>query len=181
MQKHFQQFLPDKEKAEQLKAVKNALKEQSKGDPRYENPDSNVVNPLEHVLEEPNPFVRLVDTTSGMDAEYEDIGNFLSSYAEENTEGLVTRSVDLNTTPQQINYTGSTNQTFSNSLAGNLPVVSNSIMVPASGSLYFSAPVAAAFQPTKKELLSASQVIETAESDGLPRKRGRKPTLIKKR
>jgi hypothetical protein len=32
------------------------------------------------------------------------------------------------------------------------------------------------FQPTQKEIQSVAQVIETAETDDLPRKRGRKPS-----
>jgi hypothetical protein len=108
------------------------------------------------------------------------------------TEGLVSRSVDFDTTPQQINYTGSTSQTFSNSSSLGGAAVSSNFMVnsinaaaPASLGLvgasvmFNAAPASAPFQPTQKELLSATQVIETAESDEtneLPRKRGRKPS-----
>jgi hypothetical protein len=50
-----------------------------------------------------------------------------------------------------------------------------------SGAVYNSV-AAAPFQPTQKELLSAAKVIEAveiddlAETDSLPRKRGRKPS-----
>jgi hypothetical protein len=105
------------------------------------------------------------------------------------TEGLVSRSVDFDTTPQQINYTGSTSQTFSNnsSIGGGVAVSSNFMVSgidtaapPSLGlvgtNVMFNASPASPFQPTQKELLSATQVIETAETDDLPRKRGRKPS-----
>ena len=208
VQKHFQQFLPDKEKAEQLRAVKNALKDQSLK--RDAAPFMGAFN------EEPNPFTRVVDTVDDelMNEEWASAGALLSSMApqtsdvhlygpETTAEGLVTRSVDLNTTPQQVNYTGSTNQAFSsstssllaNSISGDFggtfttPTVASifddgaSLYASPVGVYLNSQPTAAAtpFQPTKKELLSSAQVIETAETDSTPRKRGRKPTLMKKR
>jgi hypothetical protein len=204
VQKHFQQFLPDKEKAEQLKAIKNLIKEQVKGKEIVPGDLSSI--PLQ--TKEPNPFSRVVDTTDGMDAEWASMGADLLAYApqtssvcmydsETTAEGLVTRSVDLNTTPQQVNYTGSTNPAFSSSSSLSPTVVTNSIMshAPVSGdiggtfgtptvsSLFFNAQPAAAsapFQPTQKELLSSAQVIETAEAEDAPRKRGRKPTFKKR-
>ena len=135
------------------------------------------------------------------------------------TEGLVSRSVDLNTTPQQINYTGSTSQPFSGGqvTGGNLMVsagpaafvASNNAFVGGTSSTAFLAsnyvaptcdaslgfadgaqgvffnaagPAAAAtppFQPTQKELQSAAKVIETADADSTPRKRGRKQAFKK--
>ena len=113
VQKHFQQFLPDKEKEEQLKAIKSMIKEQNKG--------------KESSVEEPNPFTRLVETGEGELSEqidFELINEIMSAPEGSDvpvygptttTDGLVTRSVDLNTTPQQINYTGSTSQAISGS------------------------------------------------------------------
>jgi len=212
IQKHFQQFLPDKEKAEQLKAVKLALKEQVKG---RETLSHDPIELSARFTEEPNPFTRVVDTvnTDWMDEEFADIGAVLSSMAPQTpdvhmygpkttAEGLVTRSVDLNTTPQQVNYTGSTSQTFSSSTSSLLASTSGDLDgtfatptvatffadgaplgAPPMGVYLNSQPMAAAtpFLPTQKELLSSAQVIETAESEDMPRKRGRKPTLIKKR
>lgn len=198
VQKHFKQFLPDKEKEEQLKAIKNMLKQQN---PKVEG-DYSVEELSERFSEEPSPFSRTVDATVGMNAEYEDMASILSSMAPQasavhmygpqtTTEGLVTRSVDLNTTPQQINYTGSTSQPFSSSnfvssmsgdIGGTFPAATVASLFATDGTpnaKYLAAmPAAAAFQPTQKELLSSAQVIETAEvEDSLPRKRGRKPTL----
>jgi hypothetical protein len=214
VQKHFQQFLPDKEKEERLKAVKNLIKQQGHtGETSFSEE-----NLSERFDEEPNPFARVVDTgTDGMNAEWNSIGAALSSAALQNSgvrmygpevaaEGLVTRSVDFDTTPQQINYTGSTSQTFSSSpsAAGAFFISSNNcvpvstteiggLCAPAamsslnlsdsrtSGAVYNSV-AAAPFQPTQKELLSAAKVIEAveiddlAETDSLPRKRGRKPS-----
>ena len=195
VQKHFKQFLPDKEKEDQLKAIKSMLKQQ--------NPKPNgelTIDEFNQMLsEEPGTFSRTVET-NGMDVEYNDMASILSSMAPQasavhmygpqtTTEGLVTRSVDLNTTPQQINYTGSTTQTFSSSnLAPTNSTISATVdsFFSADGmpnSNYLAAMrTAAAFQPTQKELLSSAKVIETAEiDDSAPRKRGRKPTLRRDR
>ena len=201
VQKHFQQFLPDKEKEERLKAVKNLIKQQGHtGEGDFSEELSERFN------EEPAPFNRVVDTVKdGMDEEWNSIGAVLSFSAPQTssvrmydseiaTEGLVTRSVDFNTTPQQINYTGSTSQTFSSSSLiqpATASTISMSADIFADGApwtatpntntrgLYFQAQQSAAaapFQPTQKELLSSAQVIETAETEELPRKRGRKPS-----
>lgn len=199
VQKHFKQFLPDKEKEEQLKAMKNLLKEQTKG----------------AKTEEPNEFDRLVDSESDELSDEMTMGAILSDMAPKTSavhvygpqttaEGLVTRSVDLNTTPQQINYTGSTSSAFSSSNSSFLvnsaaPAAASfcSVSGDITGSLgfmdtpdgawdpdsnYFASQVTTAspFQPTQKELLSAVKVIETAETDDLPKRRGRKPTFKKR-
>ena len=213
VQKHFQQFLPDKEKAEQLKAMKNLLKEQTKG--KEVSPGD--LSSLEVQVQEPSPFARVVDTDAiGLSDEFEAMGAILSDMAPKSSavhmygpqttaEGLVTRSVDLDTTPQQINYTGSTNpafssstssfnnstNTFSGDIGGAYPAATISSMFLAAdasdpwdtgSSFLASSPVAAAspFQPTQKELLSAVKVIETAEHPDAPRRRGRKPTFKKR-
>ncbi len=206
VQKHFKQFLPDKEKEVQLKAIKNMIKQQT---PKVEG-DYSVEELSERFTEEPSPFSRTVDATVGMNAEYEDMASILASMAPQasavhmygpqtTAEGLVTRSVDLNTTPQQINYTGSTNQSFSSSnfvssmsgdIGGTFPAATVASTVASlfatdgtPNAKYLAAmPAAAAFQPTQRELQSSAKVIETAEmEDGLPRKRGRKPTLRRDR
>jgi hypothetical protein len=187
VQKHFKQFLPDKEKEEQLKAIKNVLKEQKL--PTDATPFINAFN------EELAPFSRTVDA-DGTFLGYEDMASAFSSVSptisaihtygpQITTESLVTRSVDFDTTPQQINYTGSnTNQTFSSSYSPNITntsgEISNSL---GSTEIYFnSSPLVVTnspFLPTQKELLSSTQVIETVEAESAPRKRGRKPTIKK--
>jgi hypothetical protein len=113
-------------------------------------------------------------------------------YGGETTEGLVSRSVDLNTTPQQINYTGSTSQTFSStsSIIGGMQANASHLVGAAPfgevamNGIFLAAPASASsvpvtFQPTQKEILSATQIIETVDSDEVnefPRKRGRKPS-----
>lgn len=212
VQKHFQQFLPDKEKTEQLKAISTLIKEQTLKKDAAPFVEAFNEDLSERFMEEPAPFNRVVDTvTNGMDAEWDGIGAALSSVAPHNSgvrmygpevaaEGLVTRSVDFDTTPQQINYTGSTSQTFSSapSAAGAFFISTNSC-VPVStseigslcapavvsslnlsdsrgGSAFYNSIATPPFQPTQKELLSATEVIEIAETEDMPRKRGRKPS-----
>lgn len=184
VQKHFQQFLPNKEKAEHLKAFKASIKEQVTTG-KVELPfDPNTLridepSPFE---KEPNPFMRVGPDANGMDAEWEDMAESITSYnfpkasgatvcgPKTITESLVTQSVDFNTTPQQINYTGSTNQTFSDSLSFDSPTVST----------YFNAQQAP-FQPTHKETLTAAQVADLSEDEEtLPKRRGRKPSKVNK-
>jgi hypothetical protein len=219
VQKHFQQFLPDKESVDHLKAVKTLLKEgKTAGEVTPASDLSPEIAKISEALGKVKPFERVADPTN---YPVEDFSLLLSEAAMTNAgqppqpEGLVSRSVDFNTTPQQINYTGSTSQAFSASgtlTSGAPPVtVANNCYVPTSGgSAYFAGvasapafdtfgmiadggqgvffnaagPVAAStppFQPTQKELLSAAQVIETAETEESPRgKRGRKPTFKKR-
>jgi hypothetical protein len=194
VQKHFQQFLPDKEAQDRLKEVKNLIKE---GKPAGEIVPATM---SEQTLE----LERVQEPTTDLSGEF----SFMLSEAAAGLstpppDGLVTRSVDLNTTPQQINYTGSTSQTFGGgTTSSNLAYVANSSFVPngpvtgqfvqaaidacapAAAGVYFNSmiPASAPFQPTQKELLSATKIMETAEiseTDDLPRKRGRKP--LKKR
>jgi hypothetical protein len=193
VQKHFQQFLPDKEKTEQLKAISNLIKQQGHNGERAFSAETI----SETFTEESEPFNRVVDTvTNGMDAEWDSIGAILSSTGPQTSdvrkygpeiaaEGLVTRSVDFNTTPQQINYTGSTSQTFSSPLSASSslyacaaaasPAALNFSDSHVSGA-YYNSVSSGPFQPTQKELLSATEVIEIAETEDMPRKRGRKPS-----
>lgn len=215
VQKHFQQFLPDQKEVEHLKAVKTLIKEgKTAGDVMPSNLSPQAVE-LQAVLGNATPFERVSPIS-----EYpvDDFSILLATAEQDNlqtppiVEGLVSRSVDLNTTPQQINYTGSTSQPFN--LGGLTPsapvaVANNCYVAPAGGTASFlsatsfaGAPtfdvgfgdggqgvfynaagsVAAAnppFQPTQKELQSAVKVIETADAETVPRKRGRKPTFKK--
>ena len=207
VQKHFQQFLPDQKEVEHLKAVKTLIKEgKSAGDVLPSNLSPQAVE-LQAVLGNAPPFERVSPIS-----EYpvDDFSSLLATAAQENlqvppTEGLVSRSVDFNTTPQQINYTGSTGQPFS---GGQVTVTNNAFVGGAAPtaflasnfvastcdaslgftdgaqSVFFNAagPAAAAtppFQPTQKELQSAVKVIETADAETAPRKRGRKPAFKK--
>lgn len=206
VQKHFQQFLPDKEAQERLKEVKNLIKEGKAAGEVVPAAMSQQAVELSEVLGNAPPFERVNEPTNDLSGEF----GFMLSQAAAGLgtpppEGLVTRSVDLTTPQQQINYTGSTSQTFSGGTTSNLAyVASNSLAFndgvsgtfvqstadayapsAAGGGVYFNsaAPASALFQPTQKELQSAAKVIETAEIDDaedLPRKRGRKP-LLKKR
>jgi hypothetical protein len=204
VQKHFQQFLPDKEAQERLKEVKNLIKEGKPAGEVIPAGMSEQATELSEVLGNAPPFERVNEPTNDLSGEF---GFMLSEAAAglstPPTEGLVTRSVDFNTTPQQINYTGSTSQTFgsgvasanlaytaANSLAfndgrtGTFVQAAIDAYAPSNvGGVYFNSSVPASagalFQPTQKELLSAVKVIETAETEDLPRKRGRKP--LKKR
>lgn len=217
VQKHFQQFLPDKSEVEHLKAVKTLIKEgKTAGDVMPSNLSPQAVE-LQGVLGNAPPFERVSPIS-----EYpvDDFSLMLATAEHDNlqapptVEGLVSRSVDLNTTPQQINYTGSTSQAFNlgglTSGAPPVAVANNCYAAPAGGTasflsttsfagaptfdslgygdgaqgVFFNAagPAAAAtptFQPTQKELQSAAKVIETADAETTPRKRGRKPTFKK--
>jgi hypothetical protein len=190
VQKHFQQFLPDKESVEHLKAVAALLKQgKPAGDvvPSALAPAAAATLPAgglgpDYVAGTEQVLQSLLEASPSADVRL--YGNV--------TEGLVSRSVDFDTTPQQINYTGSTSQTFStNSTVDGGTSVNSSYMVGAThdtalglagdGVMFNAGPAAAVapFQPTQKELLSVTQVIETAETDeinDLPRKRGRKPS-----
>ena len=185
VQKHFQQFLPDKESIEHMKAVASLLKQgKIAGDvvPAASAPEVAAISPADGLESDYVPTTgQVLESLLKASPSAQDVhlyGNV--------TEGLVSRSVDFDTTPQQINYTGSTSQTFScdSSVIGSMgfanavPASANGVFLAATTDRRLSVPVA--FQPTQKEFLSATQVIETADSDDLseplPRKRGRKPS-----
>ncbi len=208
VQKHFQQFLPDKEAQERLKEVKNLIKEGKPAGEVIPAALSEQTAELSQVLGEPKPFERVVDPTNDLSGDFSfmlsEAAAGMSSDGRPPTEGLVTRSVDLNTTPQQINYTGSTSQTFGGGTSAIAAYTANNMSLgdgitlgaqvqslydayaPSAASGVYLNSTNALFQPTQKELLSAAKVIETAETaetnetDDLPRKRGRKP-IMKKR
>ena len=205
VQKHFQQFLPDKEAQEHLKAVKTLIKEGKQAGEIIPAAMSEQATELSQVLGNAPPFERVNDPTNDLSEEFsfglsEAAAGLSSDERTPPTEGLVTRSVDFNTTPQQINYTGSTSQPFGSGATSIVAAYTSSNMslddgirvganiqslydayAPsnASGVYFNGTPVSVSFQPTQKELLSAAKVIETAETEDTPRKRGRKP--LKKR
>lgn len=204
VQKHFQKFIPDPKDIEHLKAVKTLLKEgKTAGDVVPSHLSSSEIEAAvagavtdialaaADELGETNDMDSLFNEGIEKPSAAADLRAYtgVHMYGEKSTEGLVTRSVDLNTTPQQINYTGSNSQTFSSSLS---PTIVTNSVAPVSGdvvgvascadtdSLYFGNPFQSPFQPTQKELNSAAKVIETAEAEDLPRRRGRKPTFKKR-
>ena len=188
IQKHFQQFIPDKGKEEQLKSIKALIKKQNEDKQTFDQPLVNISE------------VSLLDGELGLE---------VGDYGEADVvEGSVTQSVDLST-PQQINYTGSTNLAFNNNsntlstndsttpsgaladfhpligvLSGTTTVCSaapfqgmTSSWAPTDGGVYFNSVQQSAtpFMPTKKELQSAVKVIETIDTDQPRSRRGRKP------
>jgi len=191
VQKHFQQFLPNKESVEHMKAVASLLKQgKIAGDvvPAASAPSAAATSPVDGLSEDYVPSTEQVLQSLLASPNATDVRMYGNV-----TEGLVSRSVDFNTTPQQINYTGSTNQTFSttSSIADGVAVNASHLVggtpfgETSMNAVFLAAPaggVSVPFQPTQKELLSAAQVIETSDSDELsepdsrPRKRGRKPS-----
>jgi len=111
----------------------------------------------------PTPFLGL----AGSVTTYDSLGNH---------EGVVSRNVD--TTPQSINYTGSTSSAFvsPNSSPSFNSVVVNSVAPQPSTYLAASAP----FQPTQKEVEQAHKALEKVanelHSSVVRAKRGRKPS-----
>ncbi len=114
IQKHFQQFIPDKGKEEQLKSIKALIKEQNKGKETLCYPASAV----DKRMNEDKQNLGQLPTTD--DLGFISSDEFVSDdrvddwCAGDIVEGSVTQSVDLDSTPQQINYTGSTNLAFNN-------------------------------------------------------------------
>ena len=190
VQKHFQQFIPDKESVEHLKAVATLLKQgKIAGDvvPAASAPEAAATSPVDGLLNEEALQSLFVASPSAPTDIHAYTG--VHMYGGESTEGLVSRSVDFST-PQQINYTGSTSQAFSSSssiasagaavnssqLVGGLPPNTNAVFL-ASAAGGSQTPVS--FQPTQKEVLAAyyaTEVAEAEETAELPRKRGRKPS-----
>jgi hypothetical protein len=192
VQKHFQQFLPDKDSVEHLKTVKSLLKEGKIAGDVVPAAAVAATSPADGLLSEEEETIKILfEGTPSIPITDMHAYAGVRIYGEDATEGLVSRSVDFDTTPQQINYTGSTSQTFSspsiiqaNFLTNGINTATvSSLGVPGTTVMFNAPPIAAgataAFPLTQKELLSAAQVIETAETDELnelPRKRGRKPS-----
>ena len=191
-QKHFQQFLPDKQKVDYLKAVKNSLSHgKIAGDvvPAAASPNSSTLEEFSHsalisdeVSDNLNEIMRNADYDEELPPVVADWANqnssnlrlsdaiqtiqTITSQSFPTSNTLVTQSVDFNT-PQQINYTGSTNQSIT---GGELTFGNNT--TGADGIFYSSA---YPFQPTQKEVLSSVKV-EISDIEDAPRKRGRKPS-----
>ncbi|HEY5267950.1 MAG TPA: hypothetical protein VII94_02355 [Candidatus Saccharimonadales bacterium] len=192
-QKHFQQFLPDKQKIDYLKAVKNSLSHgKVAGDvvPAAASPDSSTLEEFSHSVLEVSDNLNEIMLNVDDD---EELPPVVADWAKENSSHLgdtvslsqtlrtisqsfptsstlVSQGVDFNT-PQQINYTSSTNQsTTSGELIFTNTVITDGV---ASADCFYSA--AYPFQPTQKELLSSVKV-EISEIEEAPRKRGRKPS-----
>jgi hypothetical protein len=155
VQKHFQQFLPDQKEVEHLKAVKTLIKEgKTAGEVVPASNLSPEIAELSEKLGHVKPFERVSPIT-----EYpiDDFSLLLADAAQENSqvppvEGLVSRSVDFNTTPQQINYTGSTGHSFN--LGGlvsgdpSVTVSNNCYVAPAGGTASFLSATSFAGAPT---------------------------------
>lgn len=194
VQKHFKQFLPDKEKEEHLKAVKSLIKEQGVVDPTsfikaFNEEQGTTIDALMAAI--PTADLPLKEEDRGPDPmtpEYESMAEDFANY--ELTKGLTTRSVDLNTTPQQINYTGSNSQIFGGSPFYNdgiLGSTTSCVVDPLPGTSKFAVSVNAAAGPysaptyafvtnsLSPETKTTGQ-FNTTDTDELPRKRGRKPT-----
>ncbi len=162
IQKHFQKFLPDKESVDHLKNIKTLIKDSRS------TPAVAVDNNLTHDL---HTFISMA--AAGMESDAD-------SLSEDNIEGTIQRSVDLNSTPQQINYTGSINPALNTtSLAfSDSPITTNAI--DAGSQLYMSAApatgVASSFRLTQRELDTA----KVLESVAQPRRRGRPSKKVDK-
>jgi len=167
VQKHFQQFLPNKEEANRLRTAKILLKEQEK----CSDVDFNL-------------FAAVVD--DDMSDLEDELESNISVYNSQPGGLTANKSIDLNIT-SQVNSFGSTisdiSSTYSSCESNNgLYANIGGTISPFYGqpsAVYLNSLVSAGtpFQPTEKELLASTQVIETVETENLPRKRGRKPTI----
>jgi hypothetical protein len=157
VQKHFQQFLPNKEETDRLKAIIPSLKEQTA-----------------------LFFTQLTDQRD-LNSESD-----ISTYNSQPGSLTVNKSIDLNMTSQVNSFGSATsdiNSVYSSCESNNgLYANIGGTISPFYGqpsAVYLNSLVSAGtpFQPTEKELLASTQVIETVETENLPRKRGRKPTI----
>lgn len=117
IQKHFQQFIPKGEKPKMNSFVmdKEAFEEISATNTVVTRSDINpeLVKEFSQAVETPAPPPGFIPTTTTPTHVAPTPGGVVGAMS---AEGTVTRSVDLNTTPQPINYTGSNNLTFGSSL-----------------------------------------------------------------
>lgn len=200
VQKHFQQFIPKGEKPKTNSFVMEPEVYQDIAPTIYPTNSDSDFNSQDLVKEFSKAITHgsLNDTFTGSPTSAFDGASVSDAGAMSPTENSVTRSVDSNTTPQSINYTGSNNPIFSGSLTSNGVFVTNSSSVsgidtvasymPNSSGLYFTSMTSdpdptgtilsteyiGSFQPTQKEL----QLVKTSGDIKLnqPRaKRGRKP------
>lgn len=158
VQNHFKQFMPDKEKEEQLKNMKILLEA---GKPAGDIIPATDYDPLTVMSDEFNTGTPLI------------INNLQNT-----TTGLITRSVDLNTNVQQTNYTGPTDQASSNAVSDCSTVLADNICNAPSirPSISYSSYLDL-FKPTEKEVISTKGIDFLKKVvEGVPKKRGRKPS-----
>ena len=112
IQKHFKQFIPKTEKPKVNSFVmdKEAFEEISPSTLPIPSGDVNseLVQEFSQAVENP-----IISTTTTPTYVAPTPSGFVGAMS---TEGTITQSVDLHTTPQSINYTGSNNRTFGSSL-----------------------------------------------------------------
>jgi hypothetical protein len=175
VQKHFQQFIP---KGEKPKTNSFIMEPEAFGEiPGAQDPTPPLQSAIEFSLAvDPQNYAA---STSAFANTPNSVAGAMSP-----TESTVTRSVDLNTTPQSINYTGSNNLAFSGS-STLVPTTfvslnhTNAFGGTMESALYFNdvsddTSLVGSFHPTQKEL----QSVQTSADIRLnqPRnKRGRKP------
>jgi hypothetical protein len=142
IQKHFQQFIPKGEKPKPNSFVMDPKDFQ---DISAENTTVNRVEVDQELLKD---FVQAVETPTAPPSYFphnpvaaSTPGAAAGSMSP--TENTVIRSVDLNTTPQPINYTGSTNQVFS----GSTNFMPTNTTTVTSNSLYATGINSAAYMP----------------------------------
>lgn len=129
VQKHFQQFIP---KGEKPKPNSFVMDPRAFEDIRVDSPPAPRTDVDQNLVKEFSQAVETPDSPPGFVSTYNPVAASTPGAAAgsmSTAEGMVNRSVDLNTTPQPINYTGSTNPTLGSSL--NLPTnasVSNCAM-----------------------------------------------------
>lgn len=117
VQKHFQQFIPKGEKPQPNSFVMDPKEFEEIAPTTWSDPNAPLnVNPdlvkeFSQAVEHPTTPLGITAPSTPANAPTPSISGATSA------EGTVTRSVDLNTTPQPINYTGSNNPTFSSSLS----------------------------------------------------------------
>lgn len=113
VQKHFQQFLPDKEKQEHLKAIKNLI--ETKGAAEVVSPTVPDLQAVFNTADMHTFSEGFIDVDAPIDTNpnAKQILDHMYGSDTNATGGLVNRSVDFDTTPQQINYTGSNGQVSS--------------------------------------------------------------------
>jgi hypothetical protein len=149
VQKHFQQFIP---KGEKPKPNSFVMDPKAFEDISAANTTVTRVDVDQTLLKE---FTQAVETPApppGFFPTYNPVAASTPGAAAGSTsaEGVVTRSVDLNTTPQPINYTGSNNPAFSSSLNfapnASTTVATNSVLTTSSN-LYASGINSVSYMP----------------------------------
>lgn len=165
IQKHFQKFLPDRESVDHLKNIKTLIKDQVSPAPAA---DPNVTQQFNTFLSMAAVDLDSTNNRAELDSS-DNLSELNATFGEDNIEGMVTRSVDLNSTPQQINYTGSINPALNTTSLSFSPDSRTSIISSAASQLYSAAPASASFRLTTKELESAKVMDQVSQ----PRRRGR--------